>query len=44
MEWMIPKLHAMLHYVELIKTHGAAAHFSTDQPEHMHIQAAKVPY
>lgn len=34
----------MSHYVELIKTHGAAAHFSTDQSEHMHIQAAKIPY
>lgn len=34
----------MSHYVELIKAHGPAAHFSTDQSERMHIQAAKVPY
>lgn len=42
--WMIPKLHVMSHYVQLIKTLGAAAHFSTDQSKHVHIQAAKVPY
>ena len=42
--WAIPKLHAMSHYVQLVKTHGAAAHFSTDQSERMHIQAAKIPY
>lgn len=34
----------MSHYVGLIKALGPPAHFSTDQSEHMHIQAAKVPY
>lgn len=41
---MIPKLHAMSHYVGLIKALGPAAHYSTNQSERMHIQAAKVPY
>ncbi|KAB5587787.1 hypothetical protein CTheo_8770 [Ceratobasidium theobromae] len=42
--WTIPKLHAMSHYVDMIKMLGSAAHFSTDQSEHMHIQAVKTPY
>ncbi|KAG8794304.1 hypothetical protein FRC12_024965 [Ceratobasidium sp. 428] len=43
-EWIIPKLHGMSHYVPQSKTLGAPSHFSTDQPEHMHIHAAKQLY
>ncbi|KAF8597824.1 hypothetical protein BDV93DRAFT_452224 [Ceratobasidium sp. AG-I] len=42
--WMIPKLHSMSHYAELSKALGAPVHFTTDQSEHMHIRAAKIPY
>jgi hypothetical protein len=40
----IPKLHAISHYVNLIKTHGSTIGFNTELPERLHINYAKRAY
>jgi hypothetical protein len=40
----IPKLHAISHYVDLIKTHGSTIGFNTELPECLHIDYAKRAY
>ncbi|EIW85320.1 hypothetical protein CONPUDRAFT_47764, partial [Coniophora puteana RWD-64-598 SS2] len=40
----IPKLHAMLHYIESIELFGSADGFNTESPEHLHIDFAKCAY
>ncbi|EIW79697.1 hypothetical protein CONPUDRAFT_43595, partial [Coniophora puteana RWD-64-598 SS2] len=40
----IPKLHSMAHYVDAIKLFGSATGFSTESPEHLHIDFAKRAY
>ncbi|KAJ7052173.1 hypothetical protein C8F01DRAFT_998440 [Mycena amicta] len=40
----IPKIHAMMHYVELIRLGGSASGFSTELTERMHIDCAKLGY
>ncbi|KAG8953783.1 hypothetical protein FRC03_011655 [Tulasnella sp. 419] len=39
----IPKIHALLHYVEAIRSWGAADGFNTESPERLHIDYAKKP-
>ncbi|KAE9386962.1 hypothetical protein BT96DRAFT_1026018 [Gymnopus androsaceus JB14] len=40
----IPKIHSMLHYVELIIRFGSADGFNTESPERLHIDYAKDAY
>lgn len=40
----IPKLHAISHYVDLIKLKGTADGYNTESPERLHIDFAKVAY
>lgn len=40
----IPKLHAMIHYLEAIKSRGSADGFNTESPERLHIDFAKEGY
>jgi hypothetical protein len=40
----IPKLHSMLHYVEVIKRLGSLDGFNSEHSEHLHIDNAKRPY
>ena len=40
----IPKLHAISHYVEAIKSRGSAVGFNTELPERLHIEFAKKGY
>ncbi|KIM71945.1 hypothetical protein PILCRDRAFT_16583 [Piloderma croceum F 1598] len=40
----IPKLHSMQHYVAVIISHGSADGYSTESPEHLHIDFAKNAY
>ncbi|KAG2363976.1 hypothetical protein BDR07DRAFT_1218649, partial [Suillus spraguei] len=43
-DFNIPKLHAMVHYVESIKSQGSADGFNTEFPERLHIDFAKDAY
>ncbi|KAL0581893.1 hypothetical protein V5O48_000122 [Marasmius crinis-equi] len=40
----IPKIHSMMHYVELIRRFGSADGFNTETPERLHIDYAKDAY
>ncbi|KDQ49299.1 hypothetical protein JAAARDRAFT_90509, partial [Jaapia argillacea MUCL 33604] len=40
----IPKLHYMQHYIDLIKSQGSADGFTTEIPQHLHIDYAKKAY
>ncbi|KAL0062695.1 hypothetical protein AAF712_010390 [Marasmius tenuissimus] len=40
----IPKIHAMQHYVDLIRSFGSADGFNTESPERLHIDYAKDAY
>ena len=40
----IPKLHSMQHYIDSIISQGSADGFSTESPEHLHINFAKNAY
>jgi len=40
----IPKLHAMVHYVEAIQSRGCPDGFNTESPERLHIDYAKDAY
>jgi hypothetical protein len=40
----IPKIHAMIHYLEAIKSRGSADGFNTESPERLHIDFAKEGY
>ncbi|KAF8155439.1 hypothetical protein B0H34DRAFT_783352 [Crassisporium funariophilum] len=40
----IPKLHAILHYVESIHSLGSADGYNSESPEHLHINFAKAAY
>ena len=40
----IPKLHAIQHYVEGIRSLGSADGYNTKSPEHLHIDFAKAAY
>ncbi|KAG1804410.1 uncharacterized protein BJ212DRAFT_1449765 [Suillus subaureus] len=40
----IPKLHQLIHYVQLITLFGTADGFNTELPEHLHIDFAKDTY
>ena len=40
----IPKLHALLHYIENSYQLGVPDNFSTETPESLHIQMCKDPY
>ncbi|KAF5328932.1 hypothetical protein D9758_016819 [Tetrapyrgos nigripes] len=40
----IPKIHAMQHYVDLIRMFGSADGFNTESPERLHIDYAKDAY
>lgn len=40
----IPKIHAMQHYVQMIKMLGSADGYSTESPERLHIDYAKDAY
>ena len=40
----IPKLHALLHYIENLYQLGVPDNFSTKTPESLHIQMCKDPY
>lgn len=40
----IPKLHSMTHYVQSIRLFGSASGYSTEVPEHLHIDFAKRGY
>ncbi|EIW86021.1 hypothetical protein CONPUDRAFT_44223, partial [Coniophora puteana RWD-64-598 SS2] len=43
-DFNIPKLHAMLHYIESIQLFGSADGFNTESPERLHIDFAKRAY
>lgn len=40
----IPKIHSMLHYTVMTRTHGVPAGFNTEATERLHIDFAKVGY
>ena len=40
----IPKIHQMVHYVEAIRSHGAADGYNTESSERLHIDYAKEGY
>ncbi|THH07054.1 hypothetical protein EW146_g9433 [Bondarzewia mesenterica] len=40
----IPKLHAILHYLEAIRSLGSLDGYNTESPEHLHIDCAKAAY
>lgn len=40
----IPKVHAMQHYVDMIKSHGSLDGYNTECPERLHIDYAKNAY
>ncbi|QRV95465.1 hypothetical protein RhiJN_23483 [Ceratobasidium sp. AG-Ba] len=40
----IPKLHALSHYVEMIRWLGTPDGYSTEASEHLHIEFAKIPW
>ena len=40
----IPKIHQMVHYVEAIRSHGAADSYNTEASERLHIDYAKEGY
>src|SRR5689334_14768518 len=40
----IPKLHMLLHYVSSIHRHRVPDGYSTETPEHLHIEYAKIPW
>ena len=40
----IPKIHAMVHYVAAIQSHGSLDGFNTESPERLHIDYAKEAY
>ena len=40
----IPKLHAILHYLEAIRSLGSADGYNTESPERLHIDFAKAAY
>ncbi|KZS87580.1 hypothetical protein SISNIDRAFT_470835 [Sistotremastrum niveocremeum HHB9708] len=40
----IPKLHGMQHYIQFIRTHGAADGYNTETSERLHIDFAKLGY
>ena len=40
----IPKFHSMRHYIDSIKSRGAADGFNTESPEQLHINFAKDAY
>ncbi|KZT33343.1 hypothetical protein SISSUDRAFT_969630, partial [Sistotremastrum suecicum HHB10207 ss-3] len=40
----IPKIHAMSHYIEMIKLKGTADGYNTESPERLHIDFAKIAY
>ena len=40
----IPKIHAMQHYVHMIRSHGTADRFNTEASERLHIDFAKHAY
>ena len=40
----IPKIHQMIHYVEVIQTHGTADGYNTEASERLHINYAKDGY
>ncbi|KZT31763.1 hypothetical protein SISSUDRAFT_963209, partial [Sistotremastrum suecicum HHB10207 ss-3] len=40
----IPKIHAMSHYIEMIKLKGTADGYNTESPERLHIEFAKIAY
>lgn len=40
----IPKLHAILHYIPLIRLHGTPDGYNTESPERLHIDVAKEAY
>ena len=43
-DFNIPKLHSMLHYVDMIKLLGSADGYNTEAPERLHIDIAKKAY
>ncbi|KAG9015665.1 hypothetical protein FRB90_004553 [Tulasnella sp. 427] len=40
----IPKLHALIHYTQLIRLHGTPDGYNTETPERLHIDFAKTGY
>ena len=40
----IPKLHAILHYLECIRSLGSADGYNSESPERLHIDFAKAAY
>lgn len=40
----IPKIHAMLHYIDSITSHGTTDGYNTESPERLHIEYAKKAY
>ncbi|CAE6381518.1 unnamed protein product [Rhizoctonia solani] len=40
----IPKLHVLSHYVDSIREFGTPDGYSTEVPEHLHIEYAKIPW
>ncbi|KZT40289.1 hypothetical protein SISSUDRAFT_1018989 [Sistotremastrum suecicum HHB10207 ss-3] len=42
--FLIPKLHAMSHYIDMIKAKGTADGYNTESPERLHIDFAKLAY
>jgi hypothetical protein len=40
----IPKLHAIMHYLYCLRSHGSADGYNTESPERLHIEFAKEAY
>ncbi|KAF8873161.1 hypothetical protein BD779DRAFT_1452149, partial [Infundibulicybe gibba] len=43
-DFNIPKIHAIQHYLMMIRSHGTADGFNTEGSEHLHIDYAKIGY
>ncbi|EPQ50355.1 hypothetical protein GLOTRDRAFT_134022 [Gloeophyllum trabeum ATCC 11539] len=43
-DFNIPKFHALLHYIDTIHALGTADEYTTELPEHLHIEYAKKAY